>query len=91
MKRKKWSTQTEITPILVKSREKRKWQIAFRRYVLERNPSVFYAPYFGLDIDTLRKWLESQFMEGIDWDGFGKDWQFEHIIPVTYTGWFSCG
>jgi len=84
MARKKWVPQTEITPALLKFREKRKWQIALRRYVLEKQPCVPYAPYFGLDIENLRKWFEVQFAGGIGWDDFGKSWQFDHIIPVTY-------
>jgi len=84
MARKKWVPQTSVTPELIKSREKRKWQIAFRRYVIERKPSVPYAPYFGLDIENLRKWLEIQFPEDLGWDDFGRKWQFDHIIPVAY-------
>ena len=84
MTRKKWVAKTEITPELLKFREKRKWQIALRRYVLEKNPSSSYAPYFGLDIEKLRKWFENQFEEGMSWDNFGANWQFEHIIPVAY-------
>lgn len=84
MARKRWSPKTEVTPALLKSREKRKWQIALRRYALEKNSCFSYAPYFGLDIQKFRKWLEIQFESGIDWDDFGKKWQFEHIIPVTY-------
>jgi hypothetical protein len=74
----------EGAPELVKFREKRKWQIALRRYVLERNRSIAYAPYFGLDIENLRSWFAYQFPNGIGWDDFGKKWQFDHIIPVTY-------
>ncbi|HEY2721101.1 MAG TPA: hypothetical protein VGI82_05230 [Chitinophagaceae bacterium] len=84
MARKRWQAKLEITPSLVKSRDKRKWQIALRRYVLEKNPSSFYAPYFGLDIETLRKWFEYQFTNGISWNDFGQKWQFDHILPVTY-------
>jgi hypothetical protein len=84
MARKKWSAKTEITPELLKFREKRKWQIALRRYVLDKNPCPFYAPYFGLDIENLRNWFEVQFSSGASWDDFGKKWQFDHIIPVTY-------
>ena len=73
-----------VTPALLKFREKRKWQIALRRYVLERNVCVFYAPYFGLDIGNIRKWFEVQFLDGNSWNDFGKKWQFDHIIPVTY-------
>lgn len=82
MSRKKWVAQTDITPDLLKAREKRKWQIAFRRYAVEQKPSIPYAPYFGLDIANLRNWLETQFKEGVGWDDFGKKWQFDHVLPV---------
>jgi hypothetical protein len=84
MPRKQWLAKTEITPTLLKSREKRKWQIALRRYVIEKNPSAYYAPFFGLDIESFRKWIQTQFETGIEWGDFGKKWQFDHIIPVTY-------
>ncbi|HRG24415.1 MAG TPA: hypothetical protein PLL23_08485, partial [Chitinophagaceae bacterium] len=67
-----------------KFREKRKWQIALRRYVLEKSPCAAYAPYFGLDIENMRRWFEYQFKEGASWENFGEKWQFEHIVPVTY-------
>ncbi len=63
--------------------EKRKWQIALRRYVLEKNKSSQYAPYFGLPIDMFRKWIELQFDEGLSWDNFSTAWQFDHIVPVA--------
>jgi len=84
MARKRWTAQTEITDSLVRFREKRKWQVSYRRYVLEKTPSESYAPYFGLDIETLRHWFELQFTEGLHWDNFGKAWQFDHIVPTTY-------
>lgn len=64
--------------------EKRKWQIALRRYVLEKNKSSQYAPYFGLDIETFRNWIEIQFDEELSWENFSKAWQFDHIVPVAY-------
>lgn len=84
MARKRWTPQEEITESLLRFREKRKWQLAYRRYVLERAPSESYAPYFGLDIETLRQWFELQFSDDLGWDNFGKAWQFDHIIPATY-------
>jgi hypothetical protein len=84
MPRKKREAKTDITPALLKFREKRKWQIALRRYVLERNMCIQYAPYFGLDIENMRKWFEMQFETDIGWRDFAKEWQFDHIIPVTY-------
>lgn len=83
-KRKKWTPNEKITDALLKFREKRKWQLAFRRYVLEKNTSYSYAPYFGLDIQKYRKWIELQFTDDLNWDNFGVKWQFDHIIPVAY-------
>ena len=84
MARKRWQAKTEITPSLLKFREKRKWQINLRRYVIQKNPCPFYAPYFGLDIENIRKWFECQFTDQLDWKNFGTEWQFDHIIPVIY-------
>lgn len=63
--------------------EKRKWQIALRRYVLEKNKSSQYAPYFGLPIDMFRNWIELQFDESLNWDNFSTAWQFDHIVPIA--------
>jgi hypothetical protein len=84
MPRKRWSSQKEVTPELLKTREKRKWQIALRRYVLEENPCVSYAPYFGLDIANFKKWISLQFSDEMSWDNFGRLWQFEHVVPLAY-------
>lgn len=84
MARKRWTPQTELTDSLIRSREKRKWQLSFRRYVLEKTPSEAYAAYFGLDIETLRNWFEIQFTEGLSWDSFGKNWQFGHVLSTNY-------
>lgn len=84
MARKSPVKKEDITPSLLKFREKRKWQISLRRYVIGRNPSPNYAPYFGLDINNMRQWFEYQFTAGVNWASFGANWQFDHIIPVTY-------
>jgi hypothetical protein len=74
----------ETPASLLKFREKRKWQIALRRYVLEKAQSAEYAPYFGIDIEGFRKWIELQFTEGVNWENFGSSWQLDHIVPVAY-------
>jgi hypothetical protein len=84
MARKKWTPQAEVTDDLLKFREKRKWQIALRRYVLEKQKCYEYAPYFGLDIASFRNWIEAQFDETNTWGNFSETWQFEHVVPVTY-------
>ena len=84
MVRKKWTPKEEVTEGLLKFRAKRRWQIALRRYIIEKNPCFAYAPYFGLDIENFRKWIEIQFDEELNWDNFSKKWQFDHIVPVAY-------
>jgi len=84
MNRKKWTAKLEVDDALLKFREKRKWQLALRRYILEKKASAQYAPYFGLGIEEYREWIELQFTEEINWDNFGKAWQFDHIVPVVY-------
>jgi hypothetical protein len=74
----------ETPESLLKKREKRKWQIALRRYVIEKAQSGAYARYFGLDIEFFREWIAIQFKDGLSWDNFAKKWQFEHIVPVAY-------
>jgi hypothetical protein len=84
MSRKKWTAKAEVTDAVLRFREKRKWQIALRRYVLEQKWSAAYAPYFGLDIQRFREWIGLQFERGQTWDNFSDGWQFDHIVPVAY-------
>jgi len=89
MKRKKWTPRTEITESLLKIREKRKWQIALRRYVLEQKGGLAYAPYFGLDIAQFRNWIEIQFDKGTTWANFSESWQFDHVLPVAFFDFYN--
>ena len=82
--RKKWTAKTEVTESVLDFREKRKWQIALRRYLLLGHKSSAYAPFFGLDSQSFRKWIELQFDGECSWDNFSNKWQFDHIIPVAY-------
>jgi hypothetical protein len=84
MARKKWTPKEEVTEALLKFRDKRKWQQALRRYVLEKQICENYALYFGLDIQSFREWIEIQFTEDLNWDNFATSWQFDHIVPVAY-------
>ena len=84
MKRKNWTPKTEITESLLQFREKRKWQIALRRYVLEESKCSYYAPFFGIGNEKFRNWIEIQFEEGINWSDFSKSWQFDHVVPIAY-------
>jgi hypothetical protein len=84
MERKKWTPKEGVTKNDLKLRERKKWQLALRRYVLDRTPSAAYAIYFGLSIEQFRHWIEIQFLPGLGWEGFGSSWQFDHVIPPAY-------
>jgi hypothetical protein len=84
MTRKKWTPKEDVTELDIRTRDKKKWQLALRRYVLEKQISENYAPYFGLDIESFREWIEIQFTEDLNWESFGSKWQFDHIVPVAY-------
>lgn len=84
MARKKWTAQTAVNPALLRAREKKKWQIALRRYVLEQQRSSFYAPYFGIGITGFRSWIALQFGTDLSWDGFSEQWQLDHVVPLSY-------
>lgn len=84
MERKKWTKAVQITDEVLRFREKRKWQVTLRRYVLEKTLSPSYAIYFGLSIEEFRKWIELQFTAGLNWNNFGTSWQFDHVVPLAY-------
>jgi hypothetical protein len=84
MTRKKWTAKEEVNEADIRFRDKRKWQQALRRYVLEKNVSEGYAMYFGLEIESFRQWIEIQFTQDLNWDNFASAWQFDHIVPIAY-------
>ena len=51
---------------------------------MEKNKCTFYAPYFGLDIQGFREWIEIQFDGDTNWENFSTAWQFDHIVPINY-------
>jgi hypothetical protein len=83
MTRKKWTPQDGSSAQVHAQRDKRKWQIAFRRYVMLESPCSYYAPFFALDAPNLRKWIETQFTGAQTWATFSQTWQFEHRVPVA--------
>lgn len=84
MERKKWTPKSDTDAASIKLRDKRRWQIALRRYVVHQQPSAMYAPFFGIHIAGFRQWIALHFAKGMSWDNFGTLWQFDHIIPVTH-------
>jgi hypothetical protein len=68
----------------LKKATRSKWSLALRRYLIDNIPNTNYAPYFGLDINTFREWIEVQFNDDLHWDNYAKSWHLYHIVPVEY-------
>jgi hypothetical protein len=64
--------------------EKRKWQLALRRYLIEGTKSFAYAKYFGLRAAYFKQWIEKQLPTGLYWEDYTAKWQLDHIIPLIY-------
>lgn len=69
-------------PYAVVNREKKRQQIAFRRFLLAEAPAKDLAPYLGCDRFALRCSLSSRMTEGITWNNYGTDWVVDHIVPL---------
>ncbi|HMC99826.1 MAG TPA: hypothetical protein VKH37_06730 [Ferruginibacter sp.] len=78
---KKNSNDTEN---LFQFREKRKWQLALRRYLFLDGYSAAYGYYFGTSPEIFQQWIENQFTSDLTWENFGTRWQFDHVVPVSY-------
>lgn len=42
-----------------------------------------YSSYIGCDIEHLKKWLEFQFDDKMNWDNLGSYWEIDHIIAIN--------
>lgn len=41
------------------------------------------AEYLGTSIENVKKWLQFNFKEDMNWDNYGKVWQIDHTLPVN--------
>lgn len=44
-----------------------------------------FAEVFGIEKDAFMLKLQGEFKVGMCWRNYGKDWELDHIIPVSYT------
>jgi hypothetical protein len=38
--------------------------------------------YLGTSMETVKRWLEFNFEEGMSWDNYGKEWHIDHTIAI---------
>jgi hypothetical protein len=42
-----------------------------------------YEEMLGCSWDTLREWLQSNFVEGMTWENYGSEWHVDHTLPCA--------
>lgn len=40
----------------------------------------------GADFFTVKEFIERQFINGMSWDNYGKEWSIDHVIPLDAAG-----
>jgi hypothetical protein len=40
----------------------------------------------GADFFTVKEFIERQFINGMSWDNYGKEWTIDHVIPLDAAG-----
>lgn len=46
------------------------------------NKNSSLASYIGCDKETLKKYFESKFLDGMSWENHGE-WHIDHIVPLS--------
>lgn len=65
-------------------RIKKNLRSRIRFALLSKNSNKLFATikYLGCDVEFFKKYLESKFKDGMNWDNYGKyGWHIDHIIP----------
>lgn len=63
---------------------RRKQQIAFKRLMLGKFPSIQITEFIGLDFFKFKQWLAPKMLHEMNWNNYGDIWVVEHLIPLDY-------
>ena len=65
--------------------QRKRVSIAFKR-LADGHKSIHTMRLIGCKQSDLKKHIESQFVDGMNWDNYGSEWHVDHIIPIS---WFD--
>ncbi len=70
-------------------REKKRLQSSFRHWLKWNGPGTAVIDYIGTDIGNVREWIESNWIEGMNWENYGQIWVVDHIVPIRFFNVFN--
>ena len=76
---KRQSKNREKTLFRLSSNYRNRTSSAFRLGGYQKGTKT--EKMLGINFNSLKKYLENQFVEGMSWDNYGK-WHIDHIIPL---------
>lgn len=69
--------------------EKKRLQLTFRRFMTFKTNHSEMRSLLGVDVFTVREWVESNFIDGMSWQNYGKVWVIDHIVPLRLFDMFN--
>lgn len=70
------------TPKQIQSNLKKKYQIAFRRWLIHHSPGRGIGQYIGADLPVVRKWVNDRLLPDMTWSNYGELWVIDHVVPL---------
>lgn len=56
----------------------------FRRFLQLSGSGSCVADYIGMNAWELREYIESQWLSGMNWENYGREWVVDHIVALKY-------
>ncbi len=69
--------------------EKKRQSQDFRRFLTWKSSGSFVRSRVGCDVGFLRSWIESMFLDGMNWNNYGSVWVVDHIVPFRHFDIFK--
>lgn len=76
------STMRQDVSKATMSNLRKRYQIAFRRWIRVKSGGRTIAPYIGADVWVVRNRLQEMMFHDMNWNNYGSKWVIDHIVPL---------